>query len=184
MLKYVYIYNEITRIMGIVKLIYAGRLTVSKFKSKYVYGPSIYSSFVECDIRNKGFKGIRKLTDINDLPDYKKFIMDNGGYVYTTPTGYITSMYFYVSPGLKDDYKVEKRIILIKTDYLGKRLKFLFQIKKKFGLPRPVLYLIILALCEEYFKDCHEYICHRCDYIKSSRKKNVQNVIFVVVEKL
>ena len=172
-LKYISIYNILTHKTGTVKLILISKIynlsAKIKFSSEYVYGPGISNKLLKQLLNFPGtgnYNKLNKLTDINELPDYYKFIMNKSGEIFTTPTGLIVYKYFYLfRPGFENCTEYMHNMVI--ADYLNlfsKRIKFILLIKKKYHLPRPVTYLIILALCELYFADIEKYACHKCGY--------------------
>ena len=182
MLKYIRIYNELTRIMGIIKLILIGCVDPLDFSTEYAYGPYIYSKFLAEFLAEsyddeplidtvENYKELKKITDINELPDFCKFIMNKSGEVFTTPVGLIAHKYFYLentkyetdNPLCQWGYSMDNVVYSENSDLFGKRIKLIFLIKKKYNLPRPITYLIILSLCELYFKKAKKYVCPSCN---------------------
>lgn len=55
----------------------------------------------------------------------------------------------------------------------GKKIKIIFVLKKKYNLPRPITYMILLEVCKLKFQDINKYICRKCgEIIRSCRKCN------------
>jgi hypothetical protein len=131
--KYIRIYNKLSKRLGIVELYFVKRIKPIKFSSEYIYGPYVYSD------EDTEFRELEKLTDINEEPDYIKFIMDKEGNVFTTPTGLVAHKYFYLEYYYtKDDpedsdwpLRVGKVVYIEFIKLFGKKIKIIFMLKKK-----------------------------------------------------
>lgn len=161
LLEFIRIYNKLTEEMGFVKLIkvyeHSG-VEDFNFTSEFIYGSDIFM---------RETYRLEKLVDINGLPDYNKFIMNKKGEIFTTPTGLIVQKYFYLNYGNVNNvyvHRFENVVNVEKLNLLNKYIRFILLIKKKHHLPRPISYIIILALCELYFADIKYYTCSACGF--------------------
>jgi hypothetical protein len=161
LLEFIRIYNKLTEEMGFVKLIKVyehNGVGDFNFTSEFIYGSDIFM---------RETYRLEKLVDINSLPDYNKFIMNKKGEIFTTPTGLIVQKYFYLNYGNIDNvyvHRFENVVNVEKLNLLNKYIRFILLIKKKHHLPRPISYIIILALCELYFADIKYYTCSVCGF--------------------
>lgn len=134
MSKYIRIYNELTKVMGVIELIFLWQVKPShrNENSTYIYGPYIYckltrlkySNFIKCNCdletdkngnvlkkkekhfcKNYFYKETNNASDVNAMQDFNKFIMDKSGNIYTTATGLVFLKYYYL--GRRDEIHEE-----------------------------------------------------------------------------
>lgn len=122
-------------------------------------------------LHDLNFKIIFKIESINERPQYDRFIMDVNHNIFTTPTGLIMLKYYYLDEGIVfkegcfKDYLDAKTLHRDAFDILAKKdIRAAFQIKKKYKMPRFVIYLIIIEICKLHFKNSAKYICKNCDH--------------------
>lgn len=187
MSKYIEIYDRLTKIMGIVELIYVKKqaISINDFGDyNYIFGPYLAKSCVFNDEANAySFYKTNDVAKINEFPNYYKFIANRNGEVFTTPTGNLIQHYFLKIDNFSSarDYsnfyeEIEDRVLdLDDKEFFSKCIRAVFLIKKKYKLPRPIANIIILKLCivhfqntEKYYCDCDEFIgysdvCENCD---------------------
>ena len=186
MSKYIRIYNRLTKVMGITKLIWL--LTVKpskriKYIKKYIYGSYVYYKLTgNCDKDYNFYKFTDNAASINKFEDYNKFIMDSTGNIYTTLTGMIFLKFYYLEDGdTKSSYdeSIDLYNIKLKNDDLFRGdIKIAFLIKKKYKLPKFITYLIILKICEAHLNFKHVKDCVKCGYQFINKKCHICKICY------
>jgi hypothetical protein len=187
MSKYIKIFNILSRLLGSVELIYLFRLKPPKkinFNNGAIYGLYIYCKVIKGNdliTCSREHKVTNNILDLNHCEDYEKFIMDEKGNVFTTLTGSIfLNQYMLIEKDKPYNHNIDcVKVLLKKNNLLRGDVVIVFKLKKKFGLPKNLAYLILLELSKLHLiiknecTSCSEKIlgkyCHICDVCYSCK---------------
>lgn len=178
MSKYILIYDALTRMMGIIDLIFICKASIppQNFGGyKYLYGPyiTVLGIFGDKDNTHDCYQ-TNNILVLNESPIRDKFIINRNGEIFATPTSKLME-FFYLEK--KDaDYdnfsdEFDDNIIYYKPgiNLFSKCIRAVFLIKKKYNLPRPIAHLIILKLCSLHFNNTDKYYCSNCEEFKGNK---------------
>lgn len=168
---YVTIYRIVAELTGTVELkridnqIYIGIIPVNY---EYLFGPHYFQK--DCE-----YIETNDIRDVNKYPDYYHVIINKKGEIFTTPTGHVLINYYYLEDFkfLRKDcpieYRLERISIHTHKHLLRNDLKYIFKLKKKYKLPRPIAYKIILEICKLHFLNSKKYRCGMCIGVRKNK---------------
>ena len=154
------------------KLVLIHKIHQALFCNKdYIFGPYLANLYINgSDKIFYDYYSTNRISEINEFPNYYKFIANRKGEIFATPTGEMVKYYYLETGEFKHDHfssfiKTINIIDFIDKNLFSKCIKAVFLLKKKYKLPRFITYKIILNLCVLCVCYTEKYYCLICGYI-------------------